>query len=275
MTLRLGNVEHAFVEAEHVVETTFRLGTAILWIKSAVTPDGRITARHCTVSWGDTTDAVGRRVASPMAVGPYDIDNLQIDVAPMADDAFPGLVWALEGHTDRLARVLGIDPFDLRRRNIARDAAIAPVLDALERRMRWRGPVDRGTRAIRRGRGIAAGVQLGGAAIAATGVEVTVDTTTGRTRVIRLVTVADLGGRFEEVAAEPLDLDPGRLASASLAGEAIAELGACPSFAVAPAISNAIDDAVGVRLTAPPLTADAVQRGLRAAIGVPLSATAT
>jgi CO/xanthine dehydrogenase Mo-binding subunit len=44
---------------------------------------------------------------------------------------------------------------------------------------------------------------------------------------------------------------------------------------VAPAIANAIDDAVGVRLLTTTLTIEAIHRGLRAGIGAPLSATAT
>jgi hypothetical protein len=39
---------------------------------------------------------------------------------------------------------------------------------------------------------------------------------------------------------------------------------------VSPAIANAIDDAIGVRLTELPLTAEAVLRALRAKAGKPL-----
>jgi len=42
-------------------------------------------------------------------------------------------------------------------------------------------------------------------------------------------------------------------------------VGETATFAVSPAIANAIDDAVGVRLTALPLTAEAVYRALAAA----------
>jgi CO/xanthine dehydrogenase Mo-binding subunit len=47
-------------------------------------------------------------------------------------------------------------------------------------------------------------------------------------------------------------------------------VGESATFAVSPAIANAIDDAVGVRLTELPLTQEAVYRGLRAAAGQPL-----
>ena len=47
-------------------------------------------------------------------------------------------------------------------------------------------------------------------------------------------------------------------------------VGESGTFAVSPAIANAIEDAVGVRLTSLPLTAEAVYRALRAAQGAPL-----
>ena len=47
-------------------------------------------------------------------------------------------------------------------------------------------------------------------------------------------------------------------------------VGETATFSVSPAIANAIDDAVGVRLTSLPLTPEAVFRALRAAQGNPL-----
>ena len=47
-------------------------------------------------------------------------------------------------------------------------------------------------------------------------------------------------------------------------------VGESGTFGVSPAIANAIDDAVGVRLTSLPLTAEAVYRGLREKAGNPL-----
>jgi CO/xanthine dehydrogenase Mo-binding subunit len=49
-------------------------------------------------------------------------------------------------------------------------------------------------------------------------------------------------------------------------------VGESGTFGVSPAIANAIDDAVGVRLTSLPLTAEAVYRGLREKAGKPLAA---
>ena len=47
-------------------------------------------------------------------------------------------------------------------------------------------------------------------------------------------------------------------------------VGELATFGVSPAIANAIDDAVGVRLTELPLTPEAVFRALRAKAGKPL-----
>jgi CO/xanthine dehydrogenase Mo-binding subunit len=55
--------------------------------------------------------------------------------------------------------------------------------------------------------------------------------------------------------------------SGPFGGKGVGESG---TFAVSPAIANAIEDAVGVRLTALPLSAEAVYRALREAQGAPL-----
>jgi CO/xanthine dehydrogenase Mo-binding subunit len=156
--------------------TTFR-------IKSGVTKDGRIVARKCDVYWnGGAYADIGPRVAQKTgftAAGPYDIENVSIDsyevytnrppAGALRGFGVPQLVWAYECHTDLIARELGLDPLELRRRNILRegrphatgtvmrDAAIAMVLDRVAERMNWSAPFDQGTGPIRRGRGIAIG----------------------------------------------------------------------------------------------------------------------
>ena len=47
-------------------------------------------------------------------------------------------------------------------------------------------------------------------------------------------------------------------------------VGELATFGVSPAIANAIDDAIGVRLTELPLTAESVLRALRTKAGKPL-----
>ena len=156
---------------------------SIFRIKSAVTADGHISARHCEVFYnGGAYADIGPRVAQKSgfsAAGPYDIANVAIDSVEVYTNrppagalrgfGVPQLVWAYESHTDLVARALGIDPVEFRRRNLLRDgvaqatgtimhdAAISAVLDRLAVRMGWGQPFDRGSATLKRGRGIAIG----------------------------------------------------------------------------------------------------------------------
>jgi CO/xanthine dehydrogenase Mo-binding subunit len=156
--------------------TTFR-------IKSGVTKDGRVIARACDVWWnGGAYADIGPRVAQKSgftAAGPYDIEHVRIDSAEVYTNrppagalrgfGVPQLVWAYESHTDLIARALGMDAIEFRRKNILRDgrpqatgtimkdAAIGKVLDRLAERMNWNAPFDRGTGRIKRGRGVGIG----------------------------------------------------------------------------------------------------------------------
>jgi len=166
--------EQFYTISKHAV--TFR-------IKSGVTKDSRVIARACDVWWnGGAYADIGPRVAQKTgftAAGPYDIENVRIDSAEVYTNrppagalrgfGVPQLVWAYESHTDLIARELGMDPVEFRRKNILRDgrphatgtimkdAAIDLVLDLLAERMNWNAPFERGTGPLRRGRGIAIG----------------------------------------------------------------------------------------------------------------------
>jgi CO/xanthine dehydrogenase Mo-binding subunit len=154
-----------------------------LHIKSAIDQDGRITARKCDVWWnGGAYADIGPRVTQKSgftAPGPYDIENVSIDsyalythlppAGALRGFGIPQLVWAYECHTDIIARAIGQDPVEFRRKNILRegrpqatgtlmkDAAIEAVLDRIAARMNWSGTFDRGSGTVRRGRGLAIG----------------------------------------------------------------------------------------------------------------------
>jgi CO/xanthine dehydrogenase Mo-binding subunit len=161
---------------------------ATLRIKSAVTRDGKITARECEVWWnGGAYADIGPRVTQKSgftAPGPYDIEHVAIDsyalytnlpaAGALRGFGIPQLVWGYESHTDMIAKALDIDPLEFRRRNILRngrpqatgtimqDAGLEKALERLAERMQWGKSFDRevsgksqGT--IRRGRGIAIG----------------------------------------------------------------------------------------------------------------------
>jgi CO/xanthine dehydrogenase Mo-binding subunit len=154
-------------------------------IKTGVTNDGRIVARQCEVWWnGGAYADIGPRVAQKSgftAAGPYDIEHVSIDsysmytnrptAGPLRGFGIPQLVWAYESQADIIARELGIDPVEFRRRNILRngrphatgtvvqDAGFEEVLEATARSLGWRRPFDRGEGRYRRGRGLAIGVK--------------------------------------------------------------------------------------------------------------------
>jgi len=150
-------------------------------IKTGVDKSGRITARKCEVYWnGGAYADVGPRVTQKSgftASGPYDIDNVWVDsyalytnlppAGALRGFGIPQLVWAYESHTDMIARALKLDPLEFRRKNllhegrpqatgqIVQDAKLEPVLERVAARLNWGKPYERGTGAVRRGRGIA------------------------------------------------------------------------------------------------------------------------
>ncbi|HEY5897201.1 MAG TPA: xanthine dehydrogenase family protein molybdopterin-binding subunit [Burkholderiales bacterium] len=166
--------EQFFTITKHA--STFR-------IRSGVTKDGRIVGRDCEVWWnGGAYADIGPRVTQKSgftAPGPYDIENVSIDsyalytnlppAGALRGFGIPQLVWAYESHTDLIARELGMDPIEFRRKNLLRegrpqatgtlmkDAALEKVLERLGTLMDWDKPFERGSGTLRRGRGIALG----------------------------------------------------------------------------------------------------------------------
>ncbi len=216
-----------------------------LRIKSGVAKDGRITARDCEVWWnGGACADIGPRVTQKSgftAPGPYDIENVKIDsyalytnlppAGALRGFGIPQLVWAYESHTDMIARSLGIDPLEIRRRNILRDgrpqatgtlmrdAALELVLDRLAVRMDWNRPFEHGSGTLRRGRGIAIGFKASispTTSVAIVNVNAdgscslycsTVDMGQGSDTAMAQITAECLGIAVESVAIVPPDTD--------------------------------------------------------------------
>jgi CO/xanthine dehydrogenase Mo-binding subunit len=117
------------------VEESFKIvrrAAARVRMKTGVKRDGTIVARQCTAHYqiGAYAD-VGPRVvqkAGYTAGGPYRIPHLQIDTHAVYSNtvnsvAFrgygvPQLAWAYESQMDMIAERLGIDPLDIRLKNL-------------------------------------------------------------------------------------------------------------------------------------------------------------
>jgi CO/xanthine dehydrogenase Mo-binding subunit len=107
---------------------------ALIRIKSGVDADGRLVARECTLHWGSGGYA-GYRAGPGMtgarrAPGGYCIPHIRVvsscvwtnhmPCGSMRAPGQPQVTFACESHTDLLARRLGLDPIEFRRRNVVR-----------------------------------------------------------------------------------------------------------------------------------------------------------
>jgi CO/xanthine dehydrogenase Mo-binding subunit len=158
---------------------------ATVRMKTGVTKDGRMIAREVETHWnGGAYADIGPRVTQKSgftAAGPYDIEHVLLKNYAVYTNEPPAgalrgfgisqLVWAYERQADIIAREMGIDPIEFRRRNVLREGRAHAtgtvitnvetdaLLDLLARRMEWDRPFDRGAGTRRRGRGVAIGLK--------------------------------------------------------------------------------------------------------------------
>jgi CO/xanthine dehydrogenase Mo-binding subunit len=127
-----------FNREETFISTLTRHG-AIVHVKSGVNKNGAITARAMTIYWNggayaEKSPTVCIRGSLP-APGPYRIPNVKVDGyavytnVPVAGSfrgyGIPQGAWAVEQHTDELARRLGMDPLAFRMQNVFSDGDTA------------------------------------------------------------------------------------------------------------------------------------------------------
>jgi CO/xanthine dehydrogenase Mo-binding subunit len=156
---------------------------ALCQIKTGVRRDGTLVARQCDIrldtgAYADVGPGVTTK-AGFLAVGPYRIPHVSIDARAVYTHhvpagafrgyGIPHVSWASESQLDRIADRLGIDPVELRARNLlARGEAYAPgelPMDAdLQEGLRrtataiaWSQPS-----APHRGKGLACAIKDGG-----------------------------------------------------------------------------------------------------------------
>jgi CO/xanthine dehydrogenase Mo-binding subunit len=167
------------------LEETFqavRRGASEVRVRSGFQRDGTLVFRDIDANYliGAYADIADRTVAkgSYTANGPYRVPNVRIVARSVLSHTLPSTafrgfgnpqqIWAVESNMDEAARALGIDPLELRLRNLARpgeafiphdrpaDGDWAQVVRRAAELIDWDAPATSG-----RGRGIAVGLKSG------------------------------------------------------------------------------------------------------------------
>jgi CO/xanthine dehydrogenase Mo-binding subunit len=167
------------------LEETFqavRRGASHVRVRSGFKRDGTLVFRDIEANYliGAYADIADRTVAkgSYTANGPYRVPNVRIVARSVLSHTVPSTafrgfgnpqqIWAVESNMDEAARTLGIDPLELRLRNLARpgeafiphdrpaDGDWAQVVRRAAELIDWSSPPKAG-----RGRGIAIGLKSG------------------------------------------------------------------------------------------------------------------
>jgi CO/xanthine dehydrogenase Mo-binding subunit len=133
-------VKGVFTRTEEFIATTTR-HPFIMDYKTGVTKDGRILARSIRLildggaycSWSETT--LGK--ACILAAGPYRIDNVLSEAfvvytnktmtGAMRGFGAPQVCFAYESQMDEIAHALGIDPLEIRLRNVFAEGSLSPT----------------------------------------------------------------------------------------------------------------------------------------------------
>lgn len=166
---------------------TNRRHFAKIWLRTGVTKDGILVAKAARVlldtgAYADNGPRVANKVGNRI-LGAYRCPNIHVESIAVYTNTTPAgsfraiggpqAVWAVESQMDRIAADLGIDPAELRRRNLLRkgdewkpgskriDGDLPGNLDKLTKA--FRRP-ESSTRVPGRGRGLALGMMDSGAA---------------------------------------------------------------------------------------------------------------
>ena len=261
----------------------------VIEIRSGVSRDGQLTA------WEFHNYNSGTAGIRPV----YEIAHQRVEFhnadSPLRQGSYRALAstanhFAREVHLDELAQRLQLDPLEFRLKNL-KDERFRAVLEAAARAFGW----GKTRSSASRGYGIAGGFEKGG--YVANCVEVTADRGSGKVKVERVVTAFECGaiinpdGLKNQVEGsilqgiggalfEAVEFDNGKVLNPRFSQYRVprfsdapvletvlidrkdlpsAGAGECPIVALAPAISNAIFTATGVRLRAMPL----IPHGLR------------
>jgi len=181
-------VRVAYTRTEEMVWSTFR-PAALIQVRSGFNADGKIVAWEFKAHHAGPRAQVGRRGSET----PYDIANVSVTVAasasPLRSGSYRSLGGAVnhfarESHIDEIAAILGMDPVELRLRNLS-NPRFRRVLTTAAERFGW----TRGAAPSGQGIGVAIGLDVG--SYAATCFKI--DLQGSEVRVERVVAALDCG----------------------------------------------------------------------------------
>src|SRR5438093_3273268 len=138
---RAGRPVKVLTTAEEELTAAYPRQATIVELKTCVTRDGRITAKHGRI-WFDTGAFAGSgpgvaSVATLVLAGPYRIPNLDLEghavytsktnCGSFRAPSGPQSNFAVESQMDIIADALGLDPLDFRLKNIVREGDEGPT----------------------------------------------------------------------------------------------------------------------------------------------------
>ncbi|MGD0235120.1 MAG: molybdopterin cofactor-binding domain-containing protein, partial [Syntrophorhabdales bacterium] len=135
MALKTGKPVQLVYTRDEVFTDGYSRAPAVIYIKDGVKKDGTLVAREIKITLNG--GAYSGRVAlvthnAPFgAVGTYRVPNFKLDCYGVYTNEPPGgpfrgfgselVIWAIESHMDMIAEKLGIDPVEIRRKNILKE----------------------------------------------------------------------------------------------------------------------------------------------------------
>ncbi len=155
--------------------------SSVIHLKMGATRDGKIVAADMTVIMDGgafpggpvaaaTTVGLGRYNIPDLHIQGYDVVTNKPPVGAYRAPGAPQTAFAVESHLDRLAENLGIDPLEIRLKNVSQEGDELPngvplprvgfqeTLEAIKGHPAWTRPIS----GKHRGRGLACGMWIGG-----------------------------------------------------------------------------------------------------------------
>jgi CO/xanthine dehydrogenase Mo-binding subunit len=281
-------VKLVWTREEEFTWAYFRPG-GVIEVTAGATKDGTLTAWEC-----HNYNSGPSSLQTPYASANVHTEYHQTE-SPLRQGAYRALAatantFAREVHMDDLAHALGLDPLAFRLKNL-KDERLRAVLEAAANHFGW----GKGKPAAGRGFGIACGTEKG--SYVATAAEVSVDRSSGRVKVLRVVTAFECGAILNPNQLKNQIEGAGMMALGGALFEAIrfangkilnprfsdyrlprfadmpvmetvlldrkdlpsAGAGETPMITLAPAVGNAIFQATGVRLRSMPMAPKGVR----------------